>query len=950
MGRSYREATIKLLFGTATHCAYPGCAKPLIFKDRGLYTPTAQIAHIRSEKLNGPRYEANFSQVNEFENLLLLCGEHHPPVDRHESNYSIGELLEWKREQSLQGERSIGTAELSAIGRSINGESPVTADAVLRGPIASLEQGERLQQAEDRLSETPLESATLFEQVAIRLESSPFVHHATIVRARQCGALEKGGKFIEAARVRIEIGWSSYAAGDVSAAVAQVRCIDGYKDPLPADLERAKTGLAYAAAFGFERRVSIDDLAEAFDQMETADQGIMNVAVALAEESITWRRADVISARSHSLSELADAIGSDDHGVRQKARIRMCLAEAADDWSGLVNGARSVYPPEIVAWIAARHARYLSLTGKPDEAESRWRDAVDGAVTSGLNDSAADWLYALRATRVMYWRVNSGVDDPHRIAQSLRAAGKGAVLPEPYPLAERALSRMLDQKWPDALQCLHQSLRHSVVSASWAAELTTHERFGDLFRSTQKWSEAPLHYIRSARSKKLKELSKEWPNQALELHPPSSDAPHWERKSACEFIFHSGKHLTSEIASLWAEYACREICENPPTMAHTATWFSAFNAFAATADEASLEASGSFLELAASIFDREVGSHHRADEAVIMAIVKISDSHPLLGPRTLAILCEAIRLRSEVSQRAVYSGQEILARYPAEVRSFLDDDVEGGNLYAAMALVVAGSDVSSCAEIARDNLQEYLRPLEVHPGITTLRVGLEDAAYVIGVLGDVEKIRFIDAMFARARETRDLESNRADAVAAIGIVGASLSPERRDPVFDALLEFSKDPAPSVVSMEWGEDPFSRFTVRDRVFSLGVGAVEAASKLAHTAEQYSELQRLIVPMLPVLDNSTCSSIARILRNIPRRECGIDLAMLAAHSNSWIRCFAALAWGDNPQAWPGLGDRLAGDVDAGVRLILARGADDSPEYDSVRNVLRADYRRDVRRGVK
>ncbi|MGW6783183.1 hypothetical protein [Streptomyces sp. NPDC054987] len=950
MGRSYREATIKLLFGTATHCAYPGCAKPLIFKDRGLYTPTAQIAHIRSEKPNGPRHEEHFSNVNEFENLLLLCGEHHPPVDRHESNYSIGELLEWKREQSLQGERSIGAAELSAIGRSLNGESPVTADAVLRGPIASLGQGERLQQAEDRLPETPLESAALFEQVAVRLEGSPFVHHATIVRARQCEALEKGGKFLEAARVRIEIGWSGYAAGDVSAAIGQVRRIDGYEEPLPADLERAKTGLAYAAAFGFERQVSIDDLAEAFDRMEATDQGIMNVAVALAEESIAWRRTDLISARSHSLSELADAVGPDDSGMRQKARIRMCLAEAAGDWSELVNGARSVYPIEIVSWIAARHARYLSLTGEPDEAEARWQDAVDGAVNAGLNDSAADWLYALRATRVMYWRVNSGVDDPHRIAQSLRAAGKGSVLPEPYPLAERALSRMLDKKWPDALQCLHQSLRHSVISASWAAELTAHERFGDLFRSTQKWSEAPLHYIRSARSKKLKELSKEWPSQALDLYPPASDAPHWERKSACEFIFHAGKHLPSDIAILWAEYACREICENPPNAAHTATWFSAFNAFAATADEASFDASSSFLELAEGMLDREVGSHHRADEALIMAIAKIGDSHPLLGPLTLKMLCDAIRLRSEVSQRAVYSGQELLARYPEEARRLLEEDVVGGNLYAAMALVVSGGDVSICTEIARDNLEEYLRPLEVHPGITTLRVGLEDAAYVISVLEDSEKVAFIDAMFLRARESRDLEENRADALAAIGIVGSRLAPERRDPVFDALLEFSKDPVSSVVSMGWGEDPFSRFTVRDRVLSLAVGAVEAASKLAHTAEQYSEIQRLVGPMLPALDDSTCRSIARILRSIPRQECVIDLTMLAAHSNAWIRCFAALAWSDNPQGWPGLGDRLAGDADAGVRLILARAVDASPECNSVRNALRMDYRRDVRRAVR
>lgn len=101
MSRNYSLPTIKALFGEASACAFPGCVSPLVFRDRGQITIVAQIAHIRSEQRNGPRYDPDYPQelIDEHENLLLLCGTHHPPVDRHESLYPTSELLEWKREQ-----------------------------------------------------------------------------------------------------------------------------------------------------------------------------------------------------------------------------------------------------------------------------------------------------------------------------------------------------------------------------------------------------------------------------------------------------------------------------------------------------------------------------------------------------------------------------------------------------------------------------------------------------------------------------------------------------------------------------------------------------------------------------------------------------------------------------------------------------------------------------------
>lgn len=92
--------TIKTLFAEARACAFPGCDESLIFHDRGKTTVVAEIAHIRSEVPNGPRHDPGYTDdIDGPTNLLLLCGKHHRPVDRHEISYTIAELEGWKTVQ-----------------------------------------------------------------------------------------------------------------------------------------------------------------------------------------------------------------------------------------------------------------------------------------------------------------------------------------------------------------------------------------------------------------------------------------------------------------------------------------------------------------------------------------------------------------------------------------------------------------------------------------------------------------------------------------------------------------------------------------------------------------------------------------------------------------------------------------------------------------------------------
>ncbi|MET7375854.1 hypothetical protein [Micromonospora arida] len=543
MPRTYKQSAIKLLFGTATHCAYPGCDAKLIFMDRGLYTPTVEIAHIRSEKPDGPRYDAAYpkDKINGFENLLLLCGQHHPPVDQHESAYGVAELMEWKRLQVQQIERPIPRAELSAIERILNNAQPIAADAVLRGPVAHLGEAERLQQAEERVSEAPSEAAGLFDQVAVALEASPFAQHASLVRTKQAKALEAAKDYEAAGLLRVELGWRSYRAGDSFSVGQHVNALAGYQDYLSETTIRSASGLSATGAFGYERRVRLEQIAAAFDSMIEGDKGRIECGLALAEQAIAWRRTDLLITRITVLRAMADDTPAGDAGLALRARILMCVAEASGNWDELVNSARHVYPPMVTAWIAARHARYLSLAKQPDEAVQRWLDAIDGAIQAGTNESAASWLYGQRGTRMQYGKIEGDPNDLHRLAQALKASGSGSVLLEPAPLAERAALRMLDQKWPDALQSLHQYLYYSAISASWEAEQAAHVRFGDLFSATGVVEEAIRHYVWAGNSKKLQQLAKALPDRPIHFGPPSNNAPHWERIASFKFAKSAAK-------------------------------------------------------------------------------------------------------------------------------------------------------------------------------------------------------------------------------------------------------------------------------------------------------------------------------------------------------------------------------------------------------------------------
>jgi hypothetical protein len=93
-----------------------------------------QNAHIRSYRKRGPRYESTYpvKQLHRYENLILLCPNHHGPVDQQWRTYSVQELEGWKaaheqwvREQLRACMPGIGFAELEVVAKALLGAGVV---------------------------------------------------------------------------------------------------------------------------------------------------------------------------------------------------------------------------------------------------------------------------------------------------------------------------------------------------------------------------------------------------------------------------------------------------------------------------------------------------------------------------------------------------------------------------------------------------------------------------------------------------------------------------------------------------------------------------------------------------------------------------------------------------------------------------------------------------------
>jgi len=99
--RQYKPSTVRRLDTlSGNECAEPTCQKRLIASD-GI-SIISKICHIEAASAEGPRYNPNMTDDERrgFDNLVLLCDEHHTIIDNiaNVKDYPVELLKSWKAE------------------------------------------------------------------------------------------------------------------------------------------------------------------------------------------------------------------------------------------------------------------------------------------------------------------------------------------------------------------------------------------------------------------------------------------------------------------------------------------------------------------------------------------------------------------------------------------------------------------------------------------------------------------------------------------------------------------------------------------------------------------------------------------------------------------------------------------------------------------------------------
>jgi hypothetical protein len=119
------------------------------------------------------------------------------------------------------------------------------------------------------------------------------------------------------------------------------------------------------------------------------------------------------------------------------------------------------------------------------------------------------------------------------------------------------------------------------------------------------------------------------------------------------------------------------------------------------------------------------------------------------------------------------------------------------------------------------------------------------------------------------------------------------------------------------------------------------------------EQAEAVQQVAVQLLRQGDARTVQQVAAALSWLPRDQLALDMRLLAAHPHAGLRTLAAISWAQDPASDPELGVVLARDPDPSVRRLLAEALSENPappEAEPVRQILRQDARRSVRRRIQ
>lgn len=836
------------------------------------------------------------------------------------------------------------------------------ADALLRGPLLALRLMPELNRAE-RLRETaPRDAASSFQVVADGLEAGGYPGHAVLLRRRQAAALRLAGDADAAGAVLVPLAWKYLDRGEADEAFTLVRELEDLVQDATATeaLRRRAAGLSAVHDLLSDPTDQLEALASAVDALlDGADALAADFARFLAEYALVTEQPAFILERVSRLQETASNVASTD--PETSARLLFCLADATDDWTSLLTDARRRMEPQLLALMFARYARYSAWSGHPDRAGQAWWDAVERGCHAGLEEDAAQWLYAQGELDRRYGPLPTDPNEPRHLAQAVLLTGNGRFLPRGRA-RERALERLQASRLPAAADALRRYHAESVVVGHWSSELDAHVLLGDLFTRTGDLAEAAHHYVRGGATKQLEQMLAGPEQCYVGLGAELDRASPWERATVYTAMAaqgdlvpdHQVEPLLTRALTEAGEYLAGRIRQSPfvPSVG-----LAAFKVIGQLADQCPADQVDAVLNLLAPLTAREPNTYRHSDDGHMRALVGLLRTHPGRAPEIVSQLLDALAADQSMGELLLREGDDLVEAHRELFLPRLANLANEGNQRAASALALLGEHNDEQRARARDALTRILQPREREPGTASGIVLIPDSLLALS-LDPPERERYAARLVEMVEDHEDLSVNRKEGLAALRNLAKELSDRTRDRLFSLGIACARreQDGGSVLDEALARTlhPLSRFRI-DLGGSLAPSGLRLAAAAAHTDHQYQQTRDLALALVPGGDERMIDQVAWTLAALPRSFLTRDLRLLAASPHSPLRALAALGWSDDPAAVPELGASLARDRDAVVRRTLADALTAVADRDhemaaQVASVLAQDARYSVRRRVQ
>ncbi|MEU0521242.1 hypothetical protein [Streptosporangium sp. NPDC006007] len=763
---------------------------------------------------------------------------------------------------------------------------PVDADAVVRGPMASLALEAAFDEANRLLAEGDPSAAPRFHEIADKLEEKGFAPHATLVRRHEADALQKNGDADAAVRTRVALAWSLL---DV---VQPWEAGFALNDANPVSEASTRVLAATQAAVHLAKGGDIKQLAVAFDALADDDPYRDRTAAFLSEEAIAMAEPEIVLVRQQALEGIARSTS------QAAMRVQMCLGDATGQWLPRLRDIHRRFDRPLVAWAHARYARHLALTGDGAGAQEQYLLAIERACVAEMFDEAADWLYAWRTVR--FWYHDFDEDEQHPLAQALRPNARPSRLPGSAHTTEQALRAMQKEDHPaEALRRVRLWQWQATVRADLSGEVEAAQTLGALLRRHEHADAAIPWFVRAGAAKLAASAAKELTKAPTELDVSVMPTVDICKVAVFAAVAAAADLLDDESARAWAAQALMEISKEPINDQAEDVRIRAFEVLAALCPTLTDPQIHELLRVVEPLIERSPGQYRLTDESVAKILVTLTERSPDAVPLMARALTAHERMAGVVLDRP-----ELLAANRDVVTEWLVL-AAAHNQFACLGLIMSGADPASAIPLARERVARDLLPQEHQQGRVVYRAGADAAAILASVLEPEIRVEFARAMLKRALDRRETTTSRRDALNGLINIADKIDEDSRKAILPQILELARgewDGGPTDEIEALWRGPFNGVTINTGSNTLTDLALLGAARLASELADQLMIERIGMALLRGADRPAQWRIGYAFTLLSATGSNLDLEHCAIHPVPALRAVAAVRWARDPGCLP------------------------------------------------